>query len=619
MFFFSQRFFPFFITQFFGAFNDNLFKNAMLIFFSLTFTSQTLSLYTNLAMALFILPMFLFSAWSGLVADRLDKRRLILWLKGLELAIVIGGIAAFLTQSPSLMMLVLCLLGLQSAFFGPVKYGILPERLDNRELMLGNGYVEAGTFLAILAGTLLGADLVGRAYSENIGLWPFYLVMLSAAGIGAIAAWFIPKKGGEKATLPPFHPWQQTKSLLKYSYQRKNLFNAILAISWFWMIGAVLLTQIPQYSMEILGGTPQVTTYLLALFSVGIGLGSVSANALTKGNIDIGVSAFAAFLMLIFLVAITVLAAYQQPSVNPMGFIDFWHSSAFIPTTLAFLGMAFSGGWYVVPLYALLQAKSEEGHKSQIIAANNIINSFFMVLISLISILILSVLGLPMAVVFGLVAIVHLFIAIKLFHTAPYFILRLIAQTISHSGYRLRFEGMENIPAKGAALLICNHVSYMDALILIAAVRRPIRFIIYYKIFQVPFLNWLFRNAQTIPIAGRHEDISIFNRSFDLAAEMLEKGELVLIFPEGSLTKDGEVADFRRGVELILKRTPVPVIPMYLDGLWGSFYSHKSGMFKGLPKTFRPKVKLTIGAPLSSETPVNEMKKVLVELNNNNN
>lgn len=622
MLFFSRRFFPFFITQFFGAFNDNFFKNAMLIYFSTLLSAQVLSFFTNLAMALFILPMFLFSAWSGLVAESIEKRKLILALKLFEVLIIIIGITAFILGNMSMMLAVLFLLGLQSTFFGPVKYGILPERLENRELMAANGYVEAGTFIAILVGTILGAWLSANGFSALEGgssqirsFMPLYMTMIIATGLGMIAAYFVPKKIKLNTSnqLPPFHPWRQTLTLLRYTKSQASLFRVILAISWFWVIGAVLLTQIPQLSKEILGAASNVITYLLSLFSIGVALGSLFAAKLTRGRIDPSISSFAALLMFIFLGVIAHLSGYQTINTE-QNLREFIQHGPFIETTIGFLGTAIAGGLYVVPLYAKLQHDSVEGHKSQIIAANNIINSFFMVVVSLLSLLILSALGLSMQSLLLGLTIVHALIALWLCHTMPDYILRLVAIGISRILYRLKIQGIAHIPSKGAALIVCNHMTYLDAVILLSASPRPLRFVIYYKIYRFWPLTWLFNYAKTIPIAGSREDAKIFRQSFEDIHQHLQNGEVVLIFPEGKITPDGTLQPFQRGVEYILERDPVPVIPARLDNLWGSYFSHYRGLFKGRKKRFRAKIVLHFGPALPAHLKAHELQNIICEI-----
>ena len=611
---FSRRFLPFFITQFFGAFTDNLYKNALLVYLTLRLTdSKTLSLYTNLSMALFIFPMFLFSAWSGLLADRFEKRFLIIRIKWLEVFIMVVGILAFVFDLIPVMVLVLvlCLLGLQSTFFGPVKYGILPERLREEELMLGNGLVEAGTFLAILGGTLVGASLVAR---ESLYPWLF-AAMVASVIIGVLAAYAIPAYHGEtdRHALPPFHPWQQTKALLAYTARQKTIFQCILAISWFWLLGGALLTQIPQYTKEILNSDPTVTTYLLVLFSVGIGVGSLLSNLLARGRIEAGLVPVGAFILAAGLAGVITISA--NPAITEAQTLAaFWHDPRFVRTTLAFFAIAFGGGIYAVPLYAIIQHRAESGHKSQMIAANNIINALFLVIVSLLGVLVLGVLGWSLQAMFALLLVLHLAISLYIFTVVPEFIMRCLVILIIACCYRLRVEGRDNVPKSGAAIIACNHLSYMDALILMVAIRRPVRFIMYYKIFQIPVLRYIFKSAGAFPIAGQREDRKLFLASFEHVHNAIGKGDLVGIFPEGELTRDGQLGEYKRGIERMLARDPAPVIPVAIDNLWGSLFSHSGGLMKGGPRKWFARITVRIGEPLPPQTTAAELREATQRL-----
>lgn len=612
----QRRFLAFFVVQFIGAFNDNLYKSALLVLFALSIHDPTtLSFYTNLSMALFILPMFICSAWSGLLAEKFEKRTIIIVLKWFEVLIMLLGIIAFWGQQPLWMIAILFLLGLQSSFFGPVKYGLLPERLSDNELMAGNGLVEAGTFLAILFGTILGAYLIAQETLRTF----FYVLMVCSACLGLGCAYAIPSIETKKMAikfkhLPAFHPWRQTRVLLQYSYQQKEIFAAILGISWFWVIGGLLLTQLPQFAQTVLRGDEGVMTYLLALFSVGVGVGSLASNALSKGRIEIGLVPVGALLMSLALYSITTIAGRELQTLQTLS--AFIHDERFWHTTLAFAALAFAGGLYIVPLYALIQHHAREGYKSQMIAANNIINSFFMVLTSVLAIVILSGFEASLQQFFTLLLVMQILITAYSLYKIPRFILYLLAKLIAFLGYRVKISGQEHIPKQGAAILICNHLSYMDAIILLASIRRPVRFVMYYKIFDLAGLNWVFRGVHAIAIAGRKEQPQVFRQALKSVDDALINGELVMIFPEGKISQDGEIDVFKRGVELMLRKRPVPIIPMALDNLWGSFYSHKNGLFKGWPRHYRPKVFLTIGAALAPDTKVEHMQAVVQQLKN---
>ncbi|MDO5090060.1 MAG: MFS transporter [Cardiobacteriaceae bacterium] len=608
---FSRRFGPFFLTQFGGAFVDNYYKNALLVFMTLHLSGQTLSLYANLAMALFILPFFIFSAWSGLLADGREKRHLILRIKLMEIAIIATGILAFWLENVWLMLAVIFFLGLQSTFFGPVKYAMLPERLAENELMLGNGLIEAGTFIAIILGMLLGSYFYENARAA------FYVFMALATLGGFAIATFIPR--GDQPTdtpLPPFRPWRQTVALLKDTAREKTIYQCILAISWFWLLGTALMTQIPLLTKEYLLADNSVMIYLLALFSVGIGAGSLLANVLARGRVEPGLVPFGAFLvaagMFAFICAIPGKGEISRDALMPLA--AFFHADGFFRITFAVLLIAVASGIYVVPLYAVIQARAAKGKKAQVIAANNIINSLFMVAVSLLSILVLSVLGRSIGELVALLLALHIAISLYIFKKVPEFILRLIVLVITRIFYRVRFEGREHLPDQGAAVLICNHVSYLDAFLLMAACRRPIRFIMYYKIFDIPVLKQVFRLARAIPIAARHESAAVFRQAFIDAETELGKGHIVGIFPEGGLTRDGEVAPFKGGVNLILAKTPVPVIPVAISHMWGSFFSHSApGAFRGF-RGLRHRVTVRIGAPLPADSSVETLRATVLSL-----
>lgn len=611
----SRRFGPFFLTQFGGAFVDNYYKNALLVFMTLNLSGQALALYANLAMALFILPFFIFSAWSGLLADGREKKRLIWHIKVLEVGIVALGMVAFWLESPLLMMLVIFLLGLQSTFFGPVKYAVLPERLAEKELMLGNGLIEAGTFIAIITGMLCGTWLYEHTPAG------FYAVMACGTLFGLISAAFIPRGPQmQNAPLPPFRPWRQTLALLKETAREKTIWQCILAISWFWLIGTVLMAQIPAFTKDYLGAQNSVMIYLLVLFSVGIGAGSLLANVLARGRVEPGLVPFGAFLMALGLL-LFILASPGKGEVARealIGFAAFVQLPGFAAISFAIVITAVAGGIYVVPLYALIQSRAAKGKKAQVIAANNIVNALFMVGVSVVSIAVLSLMARSIGELLALVLALHIAISVYIFYKVPEFILRLIVLLITRVMYRVKFTGRGHLPADGAAVLVSNHVSYLDAFLLMAACPRPIRFIMYYKIFAAPGLRTIFRLARAIPIAARHEDAAVFRKAFLDAQTELDKGHIIGIFPEGGLTRDGETAAFKGGVKLILDTTPVPVIPVAICGMWGSFFSHDGkGVFKGF-RGWRNRVEVRIGAPLPPACSVAEMRAAVMALQEGN-
>ncbi|WKE64559.1 MFS transporter [Gallaecimonas kandeliae] len=598
----SRRFGPLFFTQAFGAANDNLFKNALMLL--LTFSTGLLpwqdnSLTVNIAAGLFILPFLLLSAPAGQLADAVDKAWLIRKIKLAEIAIMALAVLALWQQQYLWLLGVLFLMGAQSAFFGPVKYAILPQLLKPEELVAGNAWVEMGTFVAILLGTIAGGLVVGF---EQVLLW-LSVGLLALAVVGYLAATFIPAApAGAKAPSFSFKPWQQTKAMLHIGRKNRTLFLSLMAISWFWFLGAGYLTQFPTFAKQVLGGDNTVVTALLVAFSVGVAAGSLLCERLSGDHVELGLVPIGSLGLTVFGLDLAF-AAPDQVGASLMG-IGSYLAQPFgwrVLVDLTLIGVF--GGLFIVPLYALLQARAEESERARVIAANNVFNALFMVASALFGILFLSVMQLSIPQYFAVLAVMNLVVAFYVYGQLPEFVLRLCIWLLSHSFYRVTSSNLKAIPREGPALLVCNHVSFVDALLIAGACRRPVRFVMEKGIFEMPGLNWLFRTAKTIPICSQKDDAATFERAFERIDAELADGEVVCIFPEGRLTKDGDMGPFRPGVERILKKRPVPVVPMALKGLWGSFFSHQGkGAFKPGKGRFWSKIALVAGEPLDGAT-----------------
>lgn len=573
----ARRFGPFFWTQFLGAFNDNLFKNALVLLVGYSASTQEEgALLVNLAQGLLVLPFFLFSATAGQVADKHEKSGLIRKIKGAEIAIMALATIGFLLQNLFILMGALLLTGTQSTLFGPVKYSILPQHLKEHELVGGNGLIEMGTFLAILLGTII-AGIVMQLGDHRLHVVSVMLILCAIAGWAASRRVPLAKAAAPDLRIR-YNPWSETWRAIGYAREVRSVFLSILGISWLWFFGALFLAQLLPYARYVLGGNESVVTLLLAAFSVGIAGGSMLCERLSDGKIEIGLVPFGAFGMTLF----TIDLFFASPSgiaQNTHSVIGILYSDFGWRVLVDLLLIGAFGGLFSVPLYALVQHRSDERRRSRIIAANNIMNAGFMVAAAVLAVVLLRYLSIPQLFLFT--GIANALVAIYIFTLVPEFLMRFIIWILMHTMYRLRVEEIANIPDEGAAVLVCNHVSYVDALIIAAACRRPIRFVMYYKIFRIPILSFVFRTAKAIPIAGRKEDEQLMAKAFDDVAAALAEGDLVCIFPEGSLTADGEVDHFRPGVDRILGRSPVPVIPMALTGLWGSVFSRKGG------RTFR--------------------------------
>jgi len=594
----ERRFAPFFGVQFLGALNDNVFKQALVIllaFQTTSFTTLRSDTLQNLAQALFVLPFFLFSATAGQFADKYEKSRLITITVAIELGVMALGAAGFFLKSLELLLVALFLGGVQSALFGPVKYAILPQALRETELVGGNGLVEMGTSVAILAGMMLGGWLI---IQPGWGITGVALVTMgvSAAGIGLSR--LIPKAPAADAGLKiDWNPVSATWRNLRFATHNRTVFLSILGVSWFWFIGSMFVTQFPNLAKNVLGATESVVTLLLIVFSVGIGIGSLLCERLSGHKVEIGLVPFGSIGITLFGVDLFLAAAGQVPAA--VGALDFARNPANW-RLLADLGLiGVFGGFYIVPLYALIQSRSEPAHRSRIIAANNILNAVFMVAAALIAIGLFQA-GLSIPQLILVTALFNAAVALYIYLLVPEFLMRFMVWILIHSVYRMKKSGLERIPDEGPAVLVCNHVSYVDALVISAACRRPIRWVMDHRIYRLPLINFFCRTVRAIPIAPSKENPEALERAYDAVAQALAEGELVGLFPEGRLTSDGEMGEFRGGILRIVERTPVPVIPMALSGLWQSLFARNRDKFAHLTRLF-PKVGLTVGAPVAPQ------------------
>jgi 1-acyl-sn-glycerol-3-phosphate acyltransferase len=604
----ERRFGPFFLTQMLGAFNDNLYKNALVIlvaYHAATYSSFDPNLLTNAAAGIFILPFLLFSASAGQIADKFEKSAIIRVIKAIEIGIMVIAGAGLSLQSLPLLFAALFLLGLHSTFFGPVKYAILPQALTPAELIGGNGLVEMGTFVAILAGTLIAGVLV--ALDNGIG-WVSALILIIGV-LGFLASLAIPKAPAAAASLAfDWNPFRETWSNLKFARQNRSVFLSLLGISWFWFYGAMFLSQFPNYSKVVLGGNEHVVTLLLALFSIGVAAGSLLCERLSGHKVEIGLVPFGSLGLSVFAVDL-FFATPGSVSHIDLGAGQFLMQPGAWRIALDLFLIGMFGGFYIVPLYALIQTRCPTSHRSRVIAANNILNALFMVVAAGLAVMALKA-GMTIPQLLLLTGALNMAVALYIYALVPEFLLRFIDWMLVHSIYRLKTSGVETIPDEGPALLVCNHQSLADALVITAACRRPIRFVMYYAIFNVPGLRLLFRSMKAIPIAGAKESPEVLDRAYDEIATALEDGQLVCIFPEGQLTRDGEIGLFRPGLMHILQRTPVPVIPMALSGLWRSIFSRNRDKWK--VATLFPSVSLTVGPALSSTAATPEALHVAV-------
>jgi 1-acyl-sn-glycerol-3-phosphate acyltransferase len=613
----SRRFAPFFWTQFLGAFNDNVFKNFLILIlaFQVAKADSGMSSNTliNIAAGLFILPFFLFSALAGQMADKYEKSQLITYTKALEVFIMMAASGAFFFQSHATLLILLFFLGLQATLFGPVKYSIIPQHLTQGELVGGNAMVEMGTFVAILIGTITGGLLVqlpGHVYWLSGGV-----CLIAVAGF--LTSLAIPHAAANAPNLNiGWNPVRETLRNIGFAREPKSVFLSILGISWFWFLGTSYLTQLPNYTKDILHGSEGVVTLLLTMFSIGIGIGSLLCERLSGHKVELGLVPFGSIGLTVFGLDLFWVHRTPIPTEGLMTLQQFMATPGSLRVLIDLVMIGIFGGFNIVPLYALVQLRTKTQNRARVIAANNILNAFFMVLASLLAISLIGLSGLTIPQYFLVLVLMNCCVAAYIYNVIPEFLMRFLIWMLTHTMYRVQHRNFHFIPDEGPAVIVCNHVSLVDGPLIAGACRRPIRFVIFEPIYRMPVLNFIFRTGKAIPIDSQQRNSEVYNRAFDLIAQALDEGELICIFPEGKMTSDGEIDFFRPGIEKIVNRSPVPVIPMALRGLWGSFFSNRGGYaLTHRPRRFWSKVEIVAGLPVApQEVTAHGLQEIVQEL-----
>lgn len=609
----ERRFLPFFGAQALGAFNDNVFKNVLLIlatYHAATYSSLDPRVLTNLAGGLFILPFVLFSGIAGQLADRHDKSRVLKIVKACEIVIMAVAVVGFISQNIGLLLAALFLMGMHSTFFAPAKYGLLPEVLADTELVGGNALIQMGTFVAILLGTLFAGLLAAHG---DIGVICTALIVIAVSGFTISLA--IPRLAPAAPALRiDWRPWTSAWSNIQAARESRTVLLSILGISWFWFYGALVLAQLPLFSRDVLGGNEEVVTILLLVFSAGVGIGSLLCERLSGHKVEIGLVPFGSIGLTAFAVDL-YFAVPHAPAGSGLSALDYLHTAGAWHVLLDLGLIGVFGGFFIVPLNALVQQRARREVISRVIGANSILNAVFMVAAAIFGAAALKW-GMSIPQVLLAAGILNACVAIYIYSLVPEFLLRFFAWLLVNVMYRLRASGLDRIPERGPALLVCNHVGFVDAIVISAACRRPIRFIMESSIFRIPVLRTIFKGMKAIPVAPAREDPQVYERAFQIVAEELRNGHLVCIFPEGRLTSDGEIAAFRPGMMRILKDSPVPVVPMALGGLWNSMFSRKFGpLWKRWPRRLWARITLRVGEPVNpANVDVESLRQYVVAL-----
>ena len=573
----SRRFLPLFITQFIGAFCDNVFKNAFVLLctFGLAAANGWNPAYTvYLIGGLFILPFALVSGWAGYVSDIWARHTLVRTLKTFEAFVMLGAAVALWTNSFFGMWAIIVALGFISALFGPLKYGLLPVYLADDELVKGNAWFEAGSFVAIVTGMMVGAQAaMSPAGRVDVG------VLLFALGlVGCVSTYFLPAAPAcADQEISPWNPrslFRSTWQAIRTIRQAPVLRRSILGISWFWCIGAVLLSFLPTYVKDVLHQDAGGVTHFLLCFAVGVGAGSFLGLVLTRGRIRatfVPLAGIAISLFIFLWVAADV----------------FWRARLDLLLTIITSGIGLAGGIYSVPLYALMQHRSPADQRGRVISANNIMNALFMVAGAAGAIAVAAIDPRPVALLWVL-GLINLAVSIYMVWLVPESVLHTVARLVLRIIFRVKVRGLENFPESGPRLVIANHTSWLDAALLAVFLPEPPVFAVNTDIARLrwvrPFLKWLHTYSvdPTRPLAIK-----------SLCA-CVERGDVVAIFPEGRLTTTGGLMKIYDGPGFIAHRTRASIITVHIDGAHLSLFTRLSHKYR---RQFFPRITLTISPP----------------------
>ncbi len=575
----SKRFLPLLITQFLGAFNDNLFKNTLLVFvaYKLTMSEQTVSIYTNMAAGIFMLPYFLFSALAGMLADKFNRSKLVRILKLTELGLMIGASLVFGLKSPLLLILFLFLMGAQSTFFGPIKYALLPQLLKTEELIAGNAYVEGSTYISIILGSIMGTLLpIGASVT----------VLVVCAIIGVIAAYKIPDAKGPRPELKlNFNIVKQIKENIRFVRSHHIVFRTIIGATWFWVLGVFFLTELFPLCSKVFNTEQSVVTLFLILFSVGVGVGSVYCNRLLKGEISIVYVPISAVGLSVCSFVIYVLACSFETPAEPLSLGEFLlMPSGFLMSVFLFI-FACLGGMYVVPLNALMQKKAPQKYVATVIAGNNIINSLGMVAITLLAI-VLTTLGFSITGLFLFISLISAGVAFYICMLLPDALVRSIFQSLLKLFFRVEVEGVDNLKKAGSkVLIVANHVSLLDGLLIAAFLPRKITFAIdsgwgskwYVRLFSGLVDFYPLNPTNPLSIRSLIDEVN--------------KNKTVMIFPEGRISVTGSLMKVYEGAGVVAEKTGAKIVPLRIDGAEFSKFSYVGNLVK--TQVF-PKIKMFV-------------------------
>jgi acyl-[acyl-carrier-protein]-phospholipid O-acyltransferase/long-chain-fatty-acid--[acyl-carrier-protein] ligase len=582
---------PFLWTQFLGAFNDNLFKIVVSLLAVHVAIAGGGERELSIVSAIFILPFLLFSGYAGQVADVYSKRTVLVVTKSLEIVAASLGLAAFMSGRLELTYAVLFLIALQATFFSPAKYGILPEILPDRDLSRANGVLEMSTFVAIVVGVASGSFMFD-AWKDR--LWLIGVLVVGVAVVGTALSFRIPRVPAAKpAGTIDVNPWREIVQGVSRLRRDRVLWLTVLGLSYFWFLGALLQTVMLPFGAKVMGLSDFRVGILVTFAAIGIGVGSMAAGRLSGDKVELGLAPIGSIGMGVFAILLSRSG----------------RSFPFAAVNLTLVG--FFGGLFAVPLNALLQQRSGDQEKGRLMATNNFLNMAG-ILVSAVALWVcttaLHMTADRVILTFGILTLVS---AAYVLSIVPEFLIRFSLWLLTHTVYRIRIVGQERVPFRGPALLVCNHLSHVDGLLVGACVQRFIRFLVYKPIYDHWALHRPLKLMKAIPIAAGRDALA----SIERARDELRAGHVVCIFAEGSISRTGNMLPFKRGFERIAEGLDAPIVPVYLDRVWGSIFSFKGGrFFWKWPVRVPYPVTVAFGAPLPSTTTAAEARLALTAL-----
>jgi acyl-[acyl-carrier-protein]-phospholipid O-acyltransferase/long-chain-fatty-acid--[acyl-carrier-protein] ligase len=580
------------VTQFQGAFSDNLFKMLVILYLPVMMGHDNFPI-TAMAFLLFNIPFLLFPGFAGSLADKLSKKTVTVITKYIELAVMSMGLGGFFLNSPAMILTALFLMASQSALFSPAKYGILPEILEDKKLSWGNGILQLGTFIAIIAGTAVAGPLL-----ESLGGKIYYamFVLLGFTVCGLISSHAITKPApANPARKISFNPWNGLGDSFKKFGQDRVLFLTMLGLAFFWFTGVLVSQTIIELGKEI-SDSPTRQSLLLAALSLGIGVGSVLAGYFSRGRVETGMVPFGGF----GLAALCFILA-----------LGGW---TYAMTLGLIFGLGIFAGIFDLPLAAMLQKRSPKEVKGGMIAASNFVTFSGMTVAALLFMGLFNWLKFSPDSIFLAAGSMTLTVSLISAWILRQQMMRFVATRLVSSVYKQNVLDHENVPEEGGALIVSNHVSYADAAILMAATERPVRFMMYKGIYDKFWMKPLARFIGAIPVRAKADPEETAN-ALQAATDAINAGELVVIFAEGAITRTGKMAEFKRGLERIMSNARGPIVPVRLEGLWGSIFSFSSGrFFKKVPQRFPYPISVRFGNPMSAASTSAQVQSAVEQL-----